>query len=201
MGPQMDPKMAPKLVQKLLVLGSIFGSFSSGFGAPWVPLGSPLGPPEALLGGLYKKNAEFYPSQSVVTFRMSERIKANEKPTVCIRNVSRMFTFTPRSLPPLPPITKLTKSSLAGFRANDRFICNAASCILLPSTLCLGGGGWQRMIIHIMPRTVFYANTGSLFCCKVSHTTYLIFLRWGWDGIGWDGVAELVFQVILLTLT
>ena len=54
LGPKKDPKMGPKLVQKLLNLGSIFGSlFFKGFGALWVPLGSLLGPLEALLGGLW----------------------------------------------------------------------------------------------------------------------------------------------------
>ena len=46
-------KIAPKLVQKLLIFGSIFESLFWGFGALWVPLGSLLGPLEALLGGLW----------------------------------------------------------------------------------------------------------------------------------------------------
>ena len=53
----LDPKMAPKtpqkLVNKLIILGSIFGSLFWSFGAPWVPLGSLLGLPKALLGCLW----------------------------------------------------------------------------------------------------------------------------------------------------
>ena len=53
--PKMDPKIGPKLIQKLFNSGVLhfWIPFFGGFGALWVPLGSPLGPPEALLGGLW----------------------------------------------------------------------------------------------------------------------------------------------------
>ena len=60
----MDPKMGPKLVQKLSILGSIFGSLFRGFGAPWVPLGSLLGPLEALLGGLKSEKMQTVPREN-----------------------------------------------------------------------------------------------------------------------------------------
>ena len=38
---------------RVQILSFVFFSFSLGFGALWVPLGSLLGPLEALLGGLW----------------------------------------------------------------------------------------------------------------------------------------------------
>ena len=46
------PILIPKLVQNLLIFGSILDPFFWGLGVLWVPLGSLLGPLEALLGGL-----------------------------------------------------------------------------------------------------------------------------------------------------
>ena len=52
--PQNKPQHGPKIGPKNVNFGIHFWMpFFGGFGALWVPLGSPLGPLEALLGGLW----------------------------------------------------------------------------------------------------------------------------------------------------
>ena len=64
-GPQNGPQNEPKIAQKINNFGVHFWiPFCWGFGAPWVPLGSRLGPPKALLGSLWTpktlKNLGFF---------------------------------------------------------------------------------------------------------------------------------------------
>ena len=60
----MGPILIPKLVQNLLIFGSILDLFFWGLGVLWVPLGSLLGPLEALLGGLKNEKMPTVPREN-----------------------------------------------------------------------------------------------------------------------------------------
>ena len=51
-------------MQNLLIFGFNFRFFLGGFGALWVPLGSLLGPLEALLGGLKSEKIQTVPREN-----------------------------------------------------------------------------------------------------------------------------------------
>ena len=54
LAPRKGTKIAPELIEKNIIMGSIFGTLLfEVLELFWVPLGSLLGAPEALLGGLW----------------------------------------------------------------------------------------------------------------------------------------------------
>ena len=64
LSPILAPVWVPKLFQNLLIFGFNFGLFCWGFGGLWVPLGSLLGPFEALLGGLKSEKMPTVPREN-----------------------------------------------------------------------------------------------------------------------------------------